>query len=238
MSPASNLPVVPFYEHGYLAHDLRRGSVSNRFGTKMCMMPGELMFALKQVLEEETGPEWHRILLRVGRIWGRRVARRFQADLSTFFGRPLQEMPMREFIPILEGYFRYHGWGRLTLDLSEAETGFVFARLENSAFAEAVGVANAPVDAIVCGLLGEFLCQISERTDIDCVETECVAMGRPQCMFIIGLESRLQTVRNMLEEGHGHEEIVTRICPAREKRINDADTQEAGRNAFTAKLSR
>lgn len=218
--------VVPFYEHDFFTHDLRRGTLANRSGTKMCYLPPELLLALKQVLEEETGPEWTRIMHRVGRIWGRRVARRFQRELSDYFGRPLHEMPMREFVPILEGYFRYHGWGRLRLDLSQAESGFIFARLENSGFAEIVGASKTPVDSIVCGLLGEFLCQVSERTDIECVETECSAAGHPCCHFVIGIEARLAPVRRMLAEGRSHQEIATAICPQSALRSDDSDTQE------------
>lgn len=235
---SSEASPVPFYEHDFFRHDLRRGTLFNRSGTKMCYAPAELLLALKQVLEEETGPEWSRILLRVGRIWGRRVARRFQKELTDYFARPLHEMPMREFVPILEGYFRYHGWGRLTVDLSHADSGYILARLDNSAFAEIVGASAAPVDSIVAGLLAEFLCQLSERTDIDCVETECAAMGRPACTFVIGIEARLAVVRRLVGEGATHEEIVNAICRPQPPAIHDSDTQEVKRGRASALGSR
>lgn len=225
--------MIPFYENDYLEHDLLRGTVANRAGTKMCYMPAELVLGLIQILQEETGEEWRKILHRVGRIWGRRVAKRFQKEIAGFFGRPLHEMPVREFLPVLEGYFGYHGWGRLKVDLTHAEAGYIMARLENSAFVEILGASEEPVDSIVCGLLSEFFGQISERTDIDCVETECAARGRPSCHFVIGIEARLAAVRRMSEEGMAHDQIVASICPKAESSLNDSDTQElSGRSVL------
>lgn len=222
---------LPFYEHDYFRHNLRRGTLHNRSGTKMCTMPSELLLALKQVLEEETGDAWRQILHRVGRIWGRRVARRFHKELTDYYNRPLHEMPTREFIHILEGYFRYHGWGRLSVSLSHGEAGFILAKLENSAFVEITGQSDAPVDSIVCGLLSEFFCQISERTDIDCVETECSATGAPACRFILGIEPRLERVRRQVASGVSHDAILTDLFPMRQitnehRSSDEVDTQE------------
>lgn len=222
---------VPFYGGDYFRHDLQRGTLFNRYGTKMCYMPSELMLSLKQILAEETGEAWIGILKRAGRIWGRRVARRFEQEVTTFYGRPLHEMPVRELMSILEGHFAYHGWGDLTLDFDRAEHGFIMARLSNSAFVEITGRSPRPVDSLVCGLLSEFFCQLSERTDIDCVETECSAMGVPQCRFIIGTGARLSLVERMVDQGRSHEEIVLQICPEspRKHGLYESDTQELDR---------
>ncbi len=219
---------LPFYERGYFRHKLSHGILHNRYGTKMCFMPSELMLALKQVLEEETGEAWVNILKRVGRIWGRRVARRFEKEITEYYSRPLHEIPVKELARILEGYFRYHGWGDLKLEFDRAEYGFIFARLQNSAFVEVTGRASMAVDSLVSGLLAEFFCQLSERTDIECIETECSAQGYPECRFVVGLASRLAIVERMTEEGASHEQIVQRICP-NEVRVNNAtkaDTQK------------
>ncbi len=230
---ASSERTIPFYENDYFAHNLRTGTLFNRSGTKMCYLPSELLLSLKQVMEEEIGDSWRQVVYRVGRIWGRRVARRLQKELTDFYNRPLHEMPVREFTAILEGYFRYHGWGDLRLELAHAHAGYIVATLENGAFVEVVGAGNGPVDSIVCGLLSEFLCQISERTDIDCVETECAATGRPRCTFILGIESRLGTVRRMVEEGRQHEEILGHIVPPLGKdEISDSDTQQSRQPAL------
>jgi hypothetical protein len=208
---ASNNNMLPFYSGDYFRHNLRRGTVVNRGGTRFCMMPSELLLALRLVLEEETGEAWTQVLGRVGRIWGKRVAKRFNSELSSYYGRPLHEMPVREFTRILEGYFDYHGWGTMTIDMSVAETGFILAKLQHSAFVEVTGTSKVPVDAIVEGLLAEFFCQVSERGDIDCVETQCAATGAPDCRFIIGLTSRLETTRNLLAAGRSHGDIVAAL---------------------------
>lgn len=220
------IPGIPFYEHDYYRHDLRRGTVFNRSGTKLCMMPSEFMLALKQVLEEETGDAWRGILEHVGKIWGKRVARRFQREMTDFYGRPLHEMPTREFVAILEGYFRYHGWGKLTIDLSSSEDGFILARLDNSAFVEIVGPSSQPADSIVAGLLSQFFAQIAERADIDCLETECASMGAPACRFVIGTQARLDRARQMVVAGSSHDDIVAVLCPERGRRVSDSDTEQ------------
>jgi len=203
------MQTVPFFELDYFRHDLRAGTVFNRSGTRQCFMPSEMIAALMAVMEEETGPAWREIVARVGRLWGRRVARRYQRELSDFYNRPLHEMPMSELIVLLEGFFRYHGWGLLKLNLSLAERGVIQARLENSAFVEIMGVSDGPVDYIVCGLLAEFLNQVSERTDIECVETECASNGASSCRMIIAISSRIDLIRRDLASGGaGHDTLL------------------------------
>lgn len=228
---AANAAGLAFYEQDYFRHDLRHGTLFNRYGTKMCFMPSELMLALKQILAEETGDAWTGILKRAGRIWGRRVARRFEQEVTAYYGRPLHEMPVRELMRILEGHFAYHGWGDLALDFDRAEHGFIMARLSNSAFVEITGRSPRPVDSLVCGLLSEFFCQLSERTDIDCVETECSAMGLPRCRFVVGIAPRLAIVERMVEQGRTHDEIELHICPESPATddVHESDTQKMDR---------
>lgn len=218
---------VPYYEEDYFRHNLAKGTLFNRAGTKMCMMPSEMLSGLQEVLEEETGDAWADILRKVGRIWGRRVARRFQKEMSEYYARPLHELPMRELVQLLEAFFRYHGWGDLRLDFSHSHHGFIAATLANSAMVEIIGKRNRPVDGVVCGLLSEFFCQLSERADLDCIETECATMGRPVCKFILGLSGRLAPVEGLLQGGLLHEEILATLCP--EKEVTDepaeSDTQ-------------
>ncbi|MBI1292503.1 hypothetical protein GC173_14890 [bacterium] len=202
---------VPFFEADYFSHDLRQGTVFNRSGTRQCFMPSEMIAALVGVMQDEVGPAWREVVARVGRLWGRRVARRYQRELVDFYNRPLHEMPMRELVSLLEGFFRYQGWGLLTLDFSLAERGLIQARLENSAFVEIVGVSDGPVDHIVCGLLAEFFNQVSERTDLECVETECCSAGAPACRMVVAITPRINVVRDQLALGLPHETLVNEI---------------------------
>lgn len=206
---------VPFYEENYFNHDLRRGTLFNRAGTKMCFLPPELIGAMKRVLEEETGPAWSHILKRVGMIWGSRVASRFTNELREYYNRPLHEMPMREMLTVLEGYFRYHGWGDLRLDMGWSESGLIMATMHNSAFAEIFGACEVPVDSVVAGLLSRFISEVSEREDIDCQETACVAMGNPDCRFIVGTRARIAPLERWMELGMDHDAIVGRLVGER-----------------------
>ncbi|MDX2176009.1 MAG: hypothetical protein SF028_06015 [Candidatus Sumerlaeia bacterium] len=220
---------VPFFETDYFIHDLRRGTVHNRSKTKLCFMPSEFLLALKQVLEEETGDAWREIMLQSGRIWGKRVAKRFHKEMSDFYGRPLHELPTREFMNLLEAFFRYHGWGLLTIDLQHAEHGYIVAKLENSAFVEITGPSRQPVDMIVAGLLGQFIAHVSERPDVECVETACSATGAPHCMFLVGIAARLQTARNIIAEGGTHEDVLAGVLPMGGAFVSDSDTEQLNR---------
>jgi hypothetical protein len=182
---------VPFYEQGYLKHNLRRGAVYNRSGTKMCMLPSELLLGLHQTLEEEVGEMWHDVMGSIGRIWGRRVAERFERETTEYYNRPLHELPMAEFARLLEGFFRYNGWGLLKVDFSLASSGLLGARLENSAYVEIIGAADRPVDNIVAGLLG--------------------AMGAPCCRFVVGISARLRSVPDWVASGMSHEVVLGQL---------------------------
>jgi predicted hydrocarbon binding protein len=203
---------VAFYENDYFRHDLRQGSVHNRYGTKFCFLPPELLLGLQRTLEDETGPAWREVLKRVGRIWGSRVAARFNDEFTQHYGRPLHELPMAEFASLVEAHFRYHGWGEMTLDFSLAEHGLIVATLRESAFVEIIGANEWPIDAIVSGVLAELVAQVSERDDLECIETECAAQGAPACRFIVGLRERLARVPGYMEQGARHDEIINRLA--------------------------
>ena len=202
---------IPFYEDDYLKHNLRRGAVYNRSGTKMCMLPSELLLGLHQTLEEEVGEMWHDVMGSIGRIWGRRVAERFERETTEYYNRPLHELPMAEFARLLEGFFRYNGWGLLKVDFSLASSGLLSARLENSAYVEIIGTAERPVDNIVAGLLGALVARVSEREDVVCYETECAAMGAPCCRFVVGISARLRSVPDWVSSGMSHEMIMGQL---------------------------
>lgn len=203
---------LPFYETDYLRHDLLLGTLHNRNGTKLCYMAGELLFGIQKALEDETGPAWRLILKRCGRIWGRRVAQRFAAETSQFYNRPLNDLPMEEFVALLEGQFRYHGWGLLKLDFTHAEKGIIQASLRNSAFVESVGASATPIDSLVSGLLSELFQEVSERKDLECYETECTAQGKDVCRFVIGTEGRVGIVPELIEQGWSHDQVVRHLC--------------------------
>jgi predicted hydrocarbon binding protein len=206
-----------FFQSDYLKHDLRRGTLFNRSGTKMCMMPAELLFGLRKALEDETGDAWRAILKRCGRIWGNRVARRFQREVGDYYGRPLYDLPMSEFTQLIEAYFRSHGWGNLRLDFTLAPSGIITARMTNSAMVEVLGTSPQPVDSIISGLLGALIAQVSDRTDIECYETECTAMGATYCRFILGIQGRIAKVPAWVEEGLGHDACIERLGIGSEK---------------------
>lgn len=202
------------YENGYFQHDLRKGTLFNRYGTKFCYLPPELLLALQKTLEDETGPAWREVMKRIGRVWGARVAERFDKEFALHYGRPLHELPMHEFAGVVEAHFASHGWGDLKLDFSLAQHGFLAPTLRNSAFVEIVGASEWPIDAIVSGVLAEMVARIADRDDLECYETECAAQGAPACRFLLGLRERMARVPDMVESGYGHDDVVHRLTLA------------------------
>lgn len=203
--------MLGFYGDDYLRHDLRRGTLHSRAGTKMCYLPSEMLIGLHQTLEEEIGEAWPDVMESIGRIWGARVAKRFEREAESYYNRPVHDLPMSEFVALVEGFFRYHGWGKLVIDFGMANNGLLSAKLENSAYVEILGASPRPVDHIVAGLLGSLVGRTSERNDVICYETECTAMGAPVCRFVIGIQIRLKDVPQWISQGISHEQIMERL---------------------------
>lgn len=199
-----------FDPESYFQLDVRYGVMRNRFGTKSCVFSGHLLKGLYTGLKHECGPAWRLVLRRCGETWGERFAKRFLDEVGSFYGQGPDAMAMGRFTALLEEYFAIAGWGKLRMDYSLAGGGIIQAEVENAILGDLLGDAKERMDVLIEGVLKAVFSRISGQK-LDCLETQCIATGAPHCAFVIGLESRLEKVPEMLEAGATHAQVIARL---------------------------
>ena len=86
-------------------------------------------------------------------------------------------------------YFNLAGWGKLTVKFSQFLKGRALLQIEDSALAKAYlenfGKSKHPMCHLARGGICSGANDIINRTDIEVVETKCIAQGNPFCEMII-----------------------------------------------------
>lgn len=195
----------------YFRVDTRTGVMNTASGARCLTLSTEFLRGLWTSLSDECGPAAGFVLKRCGQMWGRRFAKRFVSEVGTFYQRPLEELPMLKFNLLLERFLATHGWGRLTLDYSLIHRGLITAECTDTIFASVVGSHNEPVDHLLAGVLSAIFSETSGR-DLDCHETQCLAMGAPCCTFVVGLSARVADVPDWVKAGQNHDAVLGRLA--------------------------
>jgi hypothetical protein len=205
--------LLDLFDDSHLNYDLREGVIYNRASTRLCLFSSDLLRGVYQAVSEESGEAWRVIFKNCGRIWGQRVIRRLGVEVSKLGLPSFEDLSVEDMMLLLEDYFRFHGWGRVRLNPALMGTrGIVQAELEDSLFAEVIEDQRDP-DAMVCGMLGAMLSELS-KADLDCVQTadsRAASAGDGISRFLITGRGRVSRAREMLEAGRGHAEIVENI---------------------------
>ena len=80
------------------------------------------------------------------------------------------------------------GWGRVMVRDFDWKNKRGIVHFEDSTMGKLwlkrYGVSKEPVDYIMCGFVSGGL-SIITNTDIDGIETKCIAMGSPRCEFVL-----------------------------------------------------
>ncbi|WP_449419197.1 V4R domain-containing protein [Phormidium nigroviride] len=208
------LPGNYFATDAYVRGDLELGLLENRRGDRLLALPETFIQAIYSGLEQETGQASRLVLFNCGRWWGKNFYARFCEEVSEYYGKPLSEMEMVEFVQCLQQCWKTHGWGTFDLDPSYTEQGFLIVKITKSMFAQKAPKWNCPVCFLEAGILSAFFTQLTGR-DLYCVQTTCESMGAECNHFILGLSDRLQPAEAMVEQGQDHEAILTRLCEKR-----------------------
>ena len=208
------LPGNYFAPDAYVQGDFELGLLENRQGNRLIALPDTLLQALYSSLEEEVGAAAGLVMFQCGHWWGKYFYRRFAEEVSTYYGTPLAEMEMVEFLQCLKQCWKTYGWGNLNLDFGYYDQGFIIATVENSAFAEVRQKSDTPAEKPACyaeaGLLSTFFSQLTGQ-DLHCVQTACESMGAAQNVFILGLEERLKVAEACIEEQQDHDTAMMRL---------------------------
>jgi uncharacterized protein len=205
------IPGNYFATDAYVHSDLELGLLENRRGDRLLAIPDTLIRAIYAGLEKETGQATRLVLFNCGRWWGKNFYARFGEELTDYYGCPLAEMPMSDFIQSLKQCWLTHGWGTFDLDQTYQHRGFLIVKVTHSPFASHSPNMSRPVCFLETGVFSSFFSQLAGR-EVNCIQISCESQGADSNRFLIGLPDRLQGVSEMVEAKVGHEEIMKKLC--------------------------
>ncbi|MBA4187533.1 MAG: hypothetical protein C0467_05885 [Planctomycetaceae bacterium] len=204
-----------FYaENLYCETDVLRGVTRTRTGVRLVTLTTDFLVGFRRAILDECGPASDTVFASCGRKWGGFLARRFDAETSTFHGRSLREMSLAKVQACLADLFSHHGWGNVRLDLSRHEQGLIAVTADEPIFASLSGASDKPVDSLLAGIFAGFFSALFAQ-DLDCVQTSCKACGDPVSRFLIGLTQRLSAARAWVDAGKNHEQVVAELASVR-----------------------
>ncbi len=203
------LPGNYFAFDAYVTGDFEAGLLENRRGDRLLALPEILIQSIYSVIEKETGQAYGVVLANCGRWWGKNFYARFVEEVSQYYGKPLNEMEMVEFIGCLKQCWKSHGWGTFDLDMSHYHQGFIVVKIWNSAYAKQAIKGKLPVCFLETGILTTFFSQLTGR-ELHCLQTTCESLGADCNRFVLGLAQRLKPAEAWLEQDH--EAILDQLC--------------------------
>jgi predicted hydrocarbon binding protein len=199
-----------FATDAYVHSDLEMGLLENREGDRLLALPEPLIQAIYAGLEQETGQASRLVLFNCGRWWGQSFYTRFREQMSGYYGMPLADMGMVEFMQALKQYWITHGWGKIDLDQSYQNRGFLVIQTWNSPFAKFAPRHDQPACHLEAGVFAAFFSQLTGR-ELHCVQTTCESMGADCNRFVLGLPKRLEPAETMVTNAD-HETIMQQLC--------------------------
>ena len=158
-----NRPQSPgnhFAFDAYVEGDFELGLITNRHGSRLLALPHTLLASIQASLTYEVGDSSRLVLFQCGKWWGKNFYRRFNEEVSQYYGKPLAQLEMVEFLQCLKECWKTYGWGLLEIDVSYYNQGFLVAITRNSSFAATRPAADQLSDKPVCyaeaGLFSAF----------------------------------------------------------------------------------
>jgi len=188
--------------------DFSQGVAEDFAGRAAALWPADLLQRLRETLEEEAGPAWHRVWKDCGRLWGRRVMEDLDRRCMELLGCALFDLPLEKFLEFLTEQVTSQGWGKLEVDLTDGlERGIIRASLINSVFSD--GRRSSSGDVLLAGMLASVLSRVSGE-DLDCIRTDAPG-GAPGSRFVITAADRLKGVEDRLKAGEDAEKVIGSI---------------------------
>jgi predicted hydrocarbon binding protein len=200
-----------FSPDAYLQGDFEFGLLENRSGSRLLALPQPLLEAMYATLEDELGQGSGVALFSCGRWWGKSFYQRFAEEIGEYYGQPLVQMEMIQFIQCLKQCWKTHGWGTIEIDLKYYQNGFLVPKIVNSPFAQFAPQNKRPMCFLEAGILSAFFSKITGQ-ELHCLQTSCESMGADSNNFVIGLAERIKPIEAWREEGHDHATIMELLC--------------------------
>jgi uncharacterized protein len=215
-STLDHLELESLFDSNLLSYDPREGVLFNPAKTRLCLLSSDLLLGVYKAVLDEAGPAWRQIFKHCGKIWGQRLVRRLERECVLLAGVGLADLPLERFLSFVKGYFVFHGWGTLELDVTHSmESGVVEATLSNSIFCSIIDDPDGMVDPLIAGILCSMLGHLSQR-ELDCIQTAC---GRTDShsRFVITAPERLEALEKATKTGSSHTAILESLRKPLEK---------------------
>jgi hypothetical protein len=209
----NRVPGNYFASDAYIQSDLEMGLLENRRGDRLLAIPETLIQAIYSGLDRETGQATRLVLMNCGRWWGKNFYTRFREELTEYYGQPMANLSMAEFAQCLQQCWVTHGWGKIEMEQSHQNRGFLVIKTWNSPFATQAPKGKLPVCNLEAGVLSSFFSQLTGK-ELHCVQTTCESLGADCNRFVIGLRKRVEPVEIMVENQLDHEAIMQKLCGA------------------------
>lgn len=208
----NRIPGNYFAKDTYVRGDLEMGILENRRGDRLLALPETLIQGIYSGLQKETGQASRLVLFNCGRWWGKNFYTRFREELTEYYSAAMADMPMVEFLQSLQQCWVTCGWGRLEMELSFQQRGFLILKTWNSPFANQAPQGNdLPICFLEAGVLCSFFSQLTGR-ELHCVQTTCESLGADCNHFVLGLAKRLKPAELLVESHLEHDAIMQQLC--------------------------
>lgn len=191
------------------------GTIRTPTGTRICALTDDFLRGFRSAVQFECGKATDRVFKKCGLRWGNAFVQRFDRELSQYYGVPLRDVSAGIVQKCLDEAMRYHGWGKLSMDLSTYDQGIVQLTLEDSVMPEVLGHTDKPSDSLIAGFFAAVFSYYAMQ-ELDCQQTDCPSRGANASRFVVGLPDRLSGVPQMVAEKLSHQTIVRRLTQASE----------------------
>lgn len=207
----TRIPSNYFASDVYVKGDLELGLLENRRGDRLLALPSTLIEGIYAGLDQETGQASGLVLYNCGRWWGKNFYARFCEELTDYYQTAVADMPMVEFLQCLKQCWVTHGWGKLELDQTHQNRGFLVLKVTNSPFAKLAQNSTKPSCYLEAGVFSIFFSQLTDR-ELTCVQTSCESLGADCNRFVLGLAKRMESVSDWVQDGKDHDAVVAQLC--------------------------
>jgi len=199
-----------FRPDDYFDLNVRNGVNRTPTGTRIVTLPGELIVGLHRGLEDETGSAAPLILYEVGKWWGAQFIEKHGAEVRRFYDTEPGAMPVGFYLQVLKRVWAIYGWGALDMSFEHREKGFILAGVDSPLYSDVVGNIGRTADHLVAGILASVVGSLAGR-ELECTEIACKSRGDQRCLFLVGMQSRMDVVGNWVKQNRAANEILEAI---------------------------
>jgi predicted hydrocarbon binding protein len=167
---------------------------------RVIYLSSDLIIGIYEALNYEAGEAWALIFNNCGYLWGRREIDRLKKELKIRIQQEIEQLSVKDFSSLIEGYFSKQGWGKVKIHLDDAEQyGIIRVNLKNGLFdANLSPLVNGSTNYMIAGLLRAFFENISQAS-LGCVETSWQRNGdQHSCDLLISGSARITALQAQL----------------------------------------